>query len=82
MTGQSKWANILHKKAKGDSKRSKVFTKIIQELTIAVREGGNDHIDNIKHFFTTRGSNMGTNSSVSFLLEGFDEETIDIAQEF
>ena len=40
MAGHSKWANIKHKKAKEDSKKSKVYTKIIKEITIAAREGG------------------------------------------
>lgn len=42
MSGHSKWANIRHKKAKEDSKRAKVFTKSIKEITIAAREGGGD----------------------------------------
>ncbi|MFN1835798.1 YebC/PmpR family DNA-binding transcriptional regulator [Balneola sp. MJW-20] len=42
MAGHSKWANIRHKKAKEDAKRSKVFTKHIKEITIAAREGGGD----------------------------------------
>ena len=46
MAGHSKWANIRHKKAKEDSKRAKVFTKIIKELTIAAREGGSDPTGN------------------------------------
>lgn len=46
MAGHSKWANIRRKKAKEDSKRSKVFTKIIKELTIAAREGGGDPTGN------------------------------------
>ncbi|MFA5667999.1 MAG: YebC/PmpR family DNA-binding transcriptional regulator [Balneolaceae bacterium] len=46
MAGHSKWANIRHKKAKSDSKRSKIFTKIIKELTIAAREGGSDPTGN------------------------------------
>ena len=40
MAGHSKWANIKHKKAKEDGKKSKVFTKIIKEITIAARESG------------------------------------------
>lgn len=40
MAGHSKWANIKHKKAKEDSKKSKVYTKIIKEITIVAREGG------------------------------------------
>jgi YebC/PmpR family DNA-binding regulatory protein len=46
MAGHSKWANIRHKKAKEDAKRSKVFTKVIKELTIAAREGGSDPTGN------------------------------------
>lgn len=40
MAGHSKWANIKHKKAKEDSKKSKVYTKIIKEITMAARENG------------------------------------------
>lgn len=46
MAGHSKWANIRHKKAKEDAKRSKVFTKHIKELTVAAREGGGDPTGN------------------------------------
>lgn len=40
MAGHSKWANIKHKKAKEDAKRGKEFTKLIKEITIAARSGG------------------------------------------
>lgn len=40
MAGHSKWANIKHKKAKEDAKRGKEFTKVIKEITIAARSGG------------------------------------------
>jgi YebC/PmpR family DNA-binding regulatory protein len=42
MSGHNKWSTIKHKKAKEDSKRGAVFTKIIKELTIAARLGGKD----------------------------------------
>lgn len=42
MSGHSKWATIKHKKAAADSKRGKIFTKIIKEITIAARLGGGD----------------------------------------
>ena len=42
MSGHSKWATIKHKKAKTDSQRGKVFTKIIKEITTAARIGGGD----------------------------------------
>ena len=42
MAGHSKWANIQHRKKAQDAKRGKLFTKLIREVTIAVREGGGD----------------------------------------
>lgn len=46
MAGHSKWANIKHRKAAQDSKRGKIFTKLIRELTVAAKEGGPDVADN------------------------------------
>jgi len=40
MSGHSKWATIKHKKAALDSKRGKLFTRIIKEIMIAARSGG------------------------------------------
>jgi YebC/PmpR family DNA-binding regulatory protein len=40
MSGHSKWATIKHKKAALDAKRGKSFTRIIKEITIAARAGG------------------------------------------
>jgi YebC/PmpR family DNA-binding regulatory protein len=40
MAGHSKWANIKHKKAKEDAKRGKEFTKLVREITIAAKSGG------------------------------------------
>lgn len=42
MAGHSKWKQIKHKKAKEDSKRGKLFTKLIKEITVAARMGGGD----------------------------------------
>jgi YebC/PmpR family DNA-binding regulatory protein len=42
MSGHSKWATIKHKKAALDSKRGKVFTRVIKEINIAARSGGGD----------------------------------------
>ena len=41
MSGHSKWAGIKHKKAIIDAKRGKVFTRVVRELTIAAKQGGN-----------------------------------------
>ena len=40
MSGHSKWSTIKHKKAAADSKRGKIFTRLIKEITIAARSGG------------------------------------------
>src|SRR3989338_7113098 len=41
MSGHSKWATIKHKKAATDAKRGSLFTKLIKEITVAARAGGN-----------------------------------------
>lgn len=46
MAGHSKWKKIKHKKAIADSKRSKSFTKLIKEITVAARVGGGDPAGN------------------------------------
>ncbi len=40
MAGHSKWANIQHRKGRQDAKRGQVWTKIIREITVAARQGG------------------------------------------
>jgi YebC/PmpR family DNA-binding regulatory protein len=40
MSGHSKWATIKHKKAALDAKRGKLFTRLIKEIMIAARSGG------------------------------------------
>ncbi|MGA8025915.1 MAG: YebC/PmpR family DNA-binding transcriptional regulator [Bryobacteraceae bacterium] len=40
MSGHSKWATIKHKKAATDAKRGQAFTRLIKEIMIAARNGG------------------------------------------
>ena len=42
MAGHSKWSNIKHRKGAQDAKRGKIFTKIIKEITVSSRIGGED----------------------------------------
>jgi YebC/PmpR family DNA-binding regulatory protein len=42
MAGHSKWANIKHRKERQDTKRGKIFTRLIKEITVASRMGGGD----------------------------------------
>lgn len=48
MAGHSKWANIKHRKAAADSKKGKVFTRLIKEITVAAKAGGGDPDSNPK----------------------------------
>ena len=45
MAGHSKWANIKHRKAGQDAKRGKLFTKLIREIFVAAKSGG-DPVNN------------------------------------
>src|SRR5271165_7306968 len=40
MSGHSKWATIKHKKGALDAKRGRIFTRLIKEIMIAARSGG------------------------------------------
>lgn len=61
MSGHNKWASIKHKKAAADSKRGKIFTKIIREITMAAKTGGGDPKTNPRlrtAIDTAKGANM------------------------
>ena len=42
MAGHSKFANIKHRKAAQDSKRAKIFTRLIREITVSAKSGDID----------------------------------------
>ncbi|MEE9272510.1 MAG: YebC/PmpR family DNA-binding transcriptional regulator [Robiginitomaculum sp.] len=42
MAGHSKWANIQHRKGRQDKLRSKLFSKLSKDITIAAKMGGED----------------------------------------
>jgi YebC/PmpR family DNA-binding regulatory protein len=42
MAGHSKWANIQHRKGKQDAARSKLFSKLSKEITVAAKMGDPD----------------------------------------
>lgn len=45
MSGHSKWHTIKHKKAAIDAKRGKMFTRLIKEIVIAARSGGDPEMN-------------------------------------
>ncbi len=42
MAGHSKWKNIQHRKGAQDAKKAKMFTKVIKEISVAVKVSGPD----------------------------------------
>lgn len=61
MSGHSKWSTIKRKKGAIDAKRAQFFSKIIREITAAVKQGGNDIESNPRlrlAIQNARGANM------------------------
>lgn len=42
MSGHNKWSSIKHKKGANDAKRGKLFSKLIKEITVAAKLGGDN----------------------------------------
>ena len=42
MAGHSKFKNIMHRKGAQDKKRSKIFSKLAKEITVAAKMGTPD----------------------------------------
>jgi YebC/PmpR family DNA-binding regulatory protein len=42
MSGHSKWASIKHSKGKADKQRSKIFSKLSKEISVAAKMGDKD----------------------------------------
>ncbi len=73
MSGHSKWHSIKHKKAAADSKRGKMFTKLIKEITMAARIGGGDAEANArlrKAVQDARAENMPADNIKRAILKG------------
>jgi YebC/PmpR family DNA-binding regulatory protein len=46
MAGHSHWAGIKHKKGRQDKERSKIFSKLSREITVAAKLGAKDPLTN------------------------------------
>jgi len=65
MAGHSHWAGIKHKKGKADKQRSKIFSKLSKEITVAAKLGDKDPAMNPRlrsAIQTARSSNMPKNN--------------------
>ncbi|HJZ85492.1 MAG TPA: YebC/PmpR family DNA-binding transcriptional regulator [Polyangia bacterium] len=77
MSGHSKWSTIKHKKAATDAKRSKIWTKIIKEITVAARMGGGDASGNPRlraAVDKARAANMPNDNVQRAIRKGTGEE--------
>lgn len=85
MSGHSKWAQIKHRKAAVDSKRGKLFSRLIKEITVAARLDGSDIDMNprLRTAVSTAKSNNVPNDNIEKAilrgtgeLEGVDYEEV------
>jgi YebC/PmpR family DNA-binding regulatory protein len=76
MSGHSKWHSIKHKKAATDSKRGRIFTRLIKEMTAAARNGGGDQDANPRlrlAVATAKASNMPAENIKRAIMRGTGE---------
>jgi YebC/PmpR family DNA-binding regulatory protein len=76
MSGHSKWHSIKHKKGVADSKRGRIFTRLIKEITAAARNGGGDVDSNPRlrlAVATAKASNMPADNIKRAIMRGTGE---------
>src|SRR5512143_1909091 len=76
MSGHSKWHSIKHKKAATDSKRGRIFTRLIKEMTAAARMGGGDVEANPRlrlAVATAKAANMPADNIKKAIMRGTGE---------
>lgn len=77
MAGHSKWANIRRKKAVVDAARSRVWTKIIREISVAARDGGGDPSGNPRLYLAieqAKAANMPKDNIERAIKKGTGDE--------
>ncbi len=78
MAGHNKWSKIKRKKGASDAKRSKIFSRIIKEITVAVKEGGSgDPAFNPRlrlAITNAKGANMPKDNVERAIKKGLDKD--------
>lgn len=83
MSGHNKWSTIKRKKGAADAKRSKIFSKIIKEISIAVREGGADAEGNPRlrlAIANAKGANMPKDNVSRAINKASDKDAASLAE--
>lgn len=77
MSGHNKWSTIKRKKGALDAKRSKIFSKIIKDITIAVKESGPDPEHNPRlrlAIANAKGASMPKENITRAISKGADKD--------
>lgn len=83
MSGHNKWSTIKRKKGALDAKRSKIFSKIIKDITIAVREGGSDPDSNPRlrlGIANAKGASMPKDNIQRAISKGADKDAASLQE--
>lgn len=83
MSGHSKWSTIKRKKGAADAKRSKLFSKIVKDIYIAVKEGGNDPDSNPRlrlAITNAKGVSMPKDNILRAIKKGDDKDSANIEE--
>ncbi len=78
MSGHNKWSTIKRKKGALDAKRSKIFSKIIKEITVAVKESGADPDGNPRlrlAIANAKGASMPKDNITRAINKGADKDS-------
>lgn len=77
MSGHSKWNNIKRTKEKSDAQKGKIFTKMVREISVAVKEGGVDPETNnrLKDAITKARQNNMPNDSIMRNIKKFSTDS-------
>ena len=83
MSGHNKWSTIKRKKGALDSKRSKIFSKIIKEITVAVKESGADPDGNPRlrlAIANAKGASMPKENIQRAISKGSDKDSANFTE--
>ncbi len=83
MSGHSKWSTIKRKKGAIDAQRSKMFTKIIKEISMAVRESGPDPESNPRlrlAISNAKGVNMPKDNIMRTITKAGDKDASNLME--
>jgi YebC/PmpR family DNA-binding regulatory protein len=78
MSGHNKWSTIKRKKGALDAKRSKIFSKINKEITVAVKESGPDPDSNPRlrlAIANAKGASMPKDNIQRAISKGSDKDS-------